>query len=134
MKSIDFFEVARVLLACGDAESMQRSSVSRAYYGVLHACREALPEAYAPTKAQLNAAGSHKATIAAMQQWGASSGKGRAEAQRIARSIVQLKRLRVCADYELGREWKINAQLVLRDAIAIAKLANVARENFDKQE
>lgn len=131
MKPSDFFRVSKLLLDSDGAEPAQRSSVSRAYYGVLHACRSALPLTHAPTKDQLRAAGSHKATIEAMQRWGASDSVGRAEAQKVARALVQLKRHRVWADYELDAKWDVNAKKVLDDSIAAADLAFIARKSFD---
>ena len=59
----EFIEAAERLLVSPSKEANQRSAVSRAYYGALHASRVSIPAPYAPTQAQIRSSESHKAVV-----------------------------------------------------------------------
>ncbi len=83
----EFVEAAERLLAEASKEADQRSAVSCAYYGALHASRVSMHAPYSPTHAQLKSSGSHKAVIDGLTAWGQAASPGRSDAQKASRCL-----------------------------------------------
>jgi hypothetical protein len=132
MLPLDFIETARRLLGTEGTEADLRSSVSRAYYGALHACLDALPREFTPARRTHHKAGSHSAIIEATHAWGRSTRGGRTNAKQIARSLDQLRRRRVVADYRLAQPFSVDAAASVSDAGTVVNMAAHARHQYDE--
>lgn len=116
----DLLDVARALNA-GEPqdEGFQRSAVSRAYYGALHAARLTFP----PVQ-RMGGEGSHVAIIESARVHGqaATPRPGRAEARQVTQQLAALKIARVEADYEIALDFDLG-----KAAEAIARAETVIR-------
>lgn len=129
----DLIIIAKNLASSEFGEVGARSAVSRAYYGALHTCFDALPTEFQPDESDLKREGSHRAIIDAMARWGKAIGAGRGDAQQAARKISQLKRHRVVADYVLSDEWRLEATMCIAVAEEIIGSVSRARAKRDSQ-
>ncbi|WP_334067248.1 hypothetical protein [Burkholderia cepacia] len=132
MNPTEFIRTSKRLTEIADCEGDLRSAVSRAYYGALHACLDALPTEFAPTTERMMQLESHRAVIDAMEVWGRLPGAGRLNAQFAARAISKLKRSRVNADYRIVDQWMIDATQCIAEAERIVDLVSEARAQRDK--
>jgi hypothetical protein len=132
MLPVDFIDTARHLISEASTEADLRSSVSRAYYGALHCCLDALPQEFVPASRAKYKAGSHLAVVTAVRTWGRSMRGGRENARKVAHSLDRLRRRRMAADYHLAQPFVVDAKANVSDAKTIAKLAVVARRQYDR--
>lgn len=132
MLPLDFIDTAQRLIDPASTEADLRSSVSRAYYGAFHCCSSALPKEFAPAKKAKYKAGSHAAVIVAVHAWGRSTDGGRSNARQVARSLDQLRRKRVAADYQIALPWSLDVKASVSDAMTVADLAVVACRQYDR--
>lgn len=129
----EFVEAAERLLAESDKEADQRSAVSRAYYGALHASRISMPAPYIiPTTESI---GSHKAVIDGLSAWGRAAVPGRSDARVASRALASMKHKRTAADYDIHEPVNTGAVTsCVAEARKIIKLVHDARALYDKQQ
>lgn len=100
VKPRDLLEQALSLRsAAGEANA--RLAINRAYYASLHRVMEILPDEF---RKEDDDGTTHARVIAAVERLANSTTPGRQAAIQIARTLRQLRRSRVLADYHLGEE------------------------------
>ncbi|WP_147297934.1 hypothetical protein [Trinickia dinghuensis] len=135
MSPEEFIETAERLLVEPCKEADQRSAVSRAYYGALHASRDSVPRPFVPTEAELSRGETHKAVIDSLARWGKAVAPGRTGAQQAARNLAVLKKARKDAEYEIADPVDShNVASCVVDSRRILKLVRDARALYDKQQ
>jgi hypothetical protein len=131
----EFIDTAERLIAAASNEADQRSAVSRAYYGALHASRTCIPAPYAPTQAQIKSSESHKQIIDSLATWGKAAAPGRGGAQQASRALARLKRERRAADYDIHLPLDMNAVTsCIASSRKIVSLVRDGRALYDKQQ
>lgn len=103
-------------------EAALRCSTSRAYYAVLHAADEALPDDLALTAADRKGRGSHQAVIDATVLWSKAVRPGRSDAITVARNLAKLRSARKRADYN------VEDNFTVEDAIEALRVAKITVE------
>jgi len=88
-------------LQSGTGEACARAAISRAYYGALHRVHEVLPEAMLRDDDEGN---THLRIIAGVDRLARSIEPGRQAAIHLGRTLRQLRRSRVLADYDLEEQ------------------------------
>ena len=104
MNPQDFLQTAQNL-SNSQYEADMRSSISRAFYAALHTALNALPAQRKPDLTTHDKS-SHSKVIAAYDGWSKTIEPKRTDKRLIKEGLVELKRLRKQADYELNTNIK----------------------------
>lgn len=104
MNPQDFLQTAQKLSG-SQYEADLRSSISRAFYAALHTAFNALPEQRKPNL-KAHDKSSHSKIIDAYDGWSRTTEPKRTDKRLIKEMLIELKRLRKLADYELDAEIK----------------------------